>query len=79
MREVLLAQIKSLENERDSLKAELEATRAQYDKCLDDVAQQVVQALLLQKVSFPGILFSASFIPFDIKLHNQVSLMFECM
>ncbi|CAG0880416.1 unnamed protein product [Darwinula stevensoni] len=49
MREVLLAQIKSLENERDSLRAELEATRAQYDKCLDDVAQQVVQALLLQK------------------------------
>lgn len=39
-----------LEAENSSLVLENEQQRQQYEKCLDEIANQVVQALLAQKV-----------------------------
>ena len=39
-----------LEAEKTALVLENENQRQQYDKCLDEIANQVVQALMSQKV-----------------------------
>ncbi|XP_022249120.1 uncharacterized protein LOC111087285 [Limulus polyphemus] len=46
---VLLERIQLLEQENSSLHLENEEQRLQYERCIDDVANQVVQALLGQK------------------------------
>jgi len=46
----LLERLKILEAENASLVQENEQQRLQYEKCLDEIANQVVQALLAQKV-----------------------------
>ncbi|XP_061090113.1 nck-associated protein 5-like [Conger conger] len=45
----LLERLRALEAENSALARENESQRAQYEKCLDEVANQVVQALLTQK------------------------------
>ena len=47
---VLMQRLKQLEAENSALVLESEQQRGQYDKCLDEIANQVVQALLSQKV-----------------------------
>ena len=47
---LLLQRLKMLEAEKSSLVLEIEQQRKQYEKCLDEIANQVVQALLAQKV-----------------------------
>ncbi|XP_047628034.1 nck-associated protein 5 isoform X4 [Phacochoerus africanus] len=46
---VLLERLKALEAENSALALENENQREQYERCLDEVANQVVQALLTQK------------------------------
>lgn len=58
---VLLERIEILQNQNSKLMKEGESQRKQYEKCLDDVANQVVKALLTQKVSFN---FPPLFLPF---------------
>ena len=48
---VLLERLKMLEAEKSALVLENEAQRQQYDRCLDQIANQVVQALMSQKVT----------------------------
>ncbi|XP_050922069.1 nck-associated protein 5 isoform X2 [Lates calcarifer] len=45
----LLERLKALEEENSALASENENQREQYERCLDEVANQVVQALLTQK------------------------------
>ncbi|XP_038138048.1 nck-associated protein 5-like isoform X2 [Cyprinodon tularosa] len=45
----LLERLKALEEENSALALENEGQREQYERCLDEVANQVVQALLTQK------------------------------
>ncbi|KAJ8686414.1 hypothetical protein QAD02_022208, partial [Eretmocerus hayati] len=45
----LLARLASLESEHAALARDADAQRRQYERCLDDVANQVVRALLSQK------------------------------
>ncbi|KAM6893127.1 nck-associated protein 5-like isoform 2-T2 [Lycodopsis pacificus] len=45
----LLDRLKALEKKNSALAVENESQREQYDRCLDEVANQVVQALLTQK------------------------------
>lgn len=53
---LLLERLKQLEVENSALVLENEAQRQQYERCLDDIANQVVQALLSQKVgSWPAL------------------------
>lgn len=47
---LLLERLKVLEAENSSLVLENEQQRQQYEECLDEIANQVVQALLAQKV-----------------------------
>ena len=47
---MLLERLRMLETEKSSLVLENETQRQQYEKCLDEIANQVVQALLTQKV-----------------------------
>ncbi|XP_060068750.1 uncharacterized protein LOC132548870 [Ylistrum balloti] len=46
---LLLGRLKMLESENSALVMENEQQRQQYEKCLDEIANQVVQALLAQK------------------------------
>uniref|UniRef100_UPI003AAC1F05 nck-associated protein 5-like n=1 Tax=Centroberyx gerrardi TaxID=166262 RepID=UPI003AAC1F05 len=46
---LLLERLKALEDENSALASENETQREQYERCLDEVANQVVQALLTQK------------------------------
>ncbi|XP_029374012.1 nck-associated protein 5 isoform X2 [Echeneis naucrates] len=46
---LLLERLKALEEENSALALENESQREQYERCLDEVANQVVQALLTQK------------------------------
>uniref|UniRef100_A0ABM5F4N1 Nck-associated protein 5 isoform X4 n=1 Tax=Pogona vitticeps TaxID=103695 RepID=A0ABM5F4N1_9SAUR len=46
---LLLERLKALEAENSALAMENETQREQYERCLDEVANQVVQALLTQK------------------------------
>ena len=49
---MLLERLKRLEEEKSQLVLENENQREQYEKCLDEIANQVVQALLSQKVNY---------------------------
>lgn len=51
----LLARLATLETEHAALARDADAQRRQYERCLDDVANQVVRALLSQKVHHPLI------------------------
>ncbi|XP_076008560.1 nck-associated protein 5-like isoform X2 [Genypterus blacodes] len=46
---LLLERLKTLEEQNSALALENESQREQYERCLDEVANQVVQALLTQK------------------------------
>ena len=46
----LLERLRDLETENCNLTRDAELQRRQYERCLDDVANQVVRALLTQKV-----------------------------
>ncbi|KAM9328225.1 nck-associated protein 5-like [Pholidichthys leucotaenia] len=46
---LLVERLKALEEENSALALENESQREQYERCLDEVANQVVQALLTQK------------------------------
>lgn len=46
----LVARLATLETEHATLARDADAQRRQYERCLDDVANQVVRALLSQKV-----------------------------
>ncbi|XP_051797840.1 nck-associated protein 5 isoform X3 [Acanthochromis polyacanthus] len=46
---LLLERLKALEEKNSALALENESQREQYERCLDEVANQVVQALLTQK------------------------------
>ncbi|XP_035006283.2 nck-associated protein 5 isoform X2 [Hippoglossus stenolepis] len=46
---LLLERLKALEEQNSTLASENESQREQYERCLDEVANQVVQALLTQK------------------------------
>lgn len=46
----LVARLATLESEHAALARDADAQRRQYERCLDDVANQVVRALLSQKV-----------------------------
>ncbi|XP_022111628.1 uncharacterized protein LOC110990838 isoform X2 [Acanthaster planci] len=59
---MLLERLRILEAENSALVLENENQREQYEKCLDEVANQVVQALLMQKDLKEEC----------IKLHNRV-------
>ena len=48
---VLLERLKMVDHEKSALVLENEAQRTHYERCLDDIAGQVIQALLAQKVS----------------------------
>uniref|UniRef100_A0A0F8AZ08 Nck-associated protein 5 n=1 Tax=Larimichthys crocea TaxID=215358 RepID=A0A0F8AZ08_LARCR len=45
----LMERLKALEEQNSALASENESQREQYERCLDEVANQVVQALLTQK------------------------------
>lgn len=47
---MLMERLRQQEAQNSSLVLENETQRQQYEKCLDDIANQVVQALLTQKV-----------------------------
>lgn len=46
----LVSRLAILENEHVALARDADSQRKQYERCLDDVANQVVRALLSQKV-----------------------------
>lgn len=50
MQNTLLDRLRDLETENCNLTRDAELQRRQYERCLDDVANQVVRALLTQKV-----------------------------
>lgn len=53
MQQALLERLRAVESDNRLLSSDAEHQRRQYERCLDDVANQVVRALLSQKVS-PG-------------------------
>lgn len=53
----LVARLATLETEHVALVRDADAQRRQYERCLDDVANQVVRALLSQKVHLPMLVF----------------------
>lgn len=48
---MLVERSKKLEEENSGLVLENETYQRQYEKCVDEISKQVVQALLTQKVS----------------------------
>lgn len=50
MQKALVERLRILEHEKSRIEREGEQQRKQYEKCLDDVAKQVVKAVLSQKV-----------------------------
>lgn len=51
MYNILMERSKKLEEENSSLVLENETYQRQYEKSIDDISKQVVQALLTQKVN----------------------------
>lgn len=47
----LVQRLKTLEAENSNLMLENEKLREQYERCLDEIANQVVQAVMAQKAS----------------------------
>jgi hypothetical protein len=50
VQKALVERLRILEHEKSRIEREGEQQRKQYEKCLDDVAKQVVKAVLSQKV-----------------------------
>lgn len=50
MQKALVERLRILEHEKSRIEREGEQQRKQYERCLDDVAKQVVKAVLSQKV-----------------------------
>lgn len=50
MQKALVERLRILEHEKNRIEREGEQQRVQYERCLDDVAKQVVKAVLSQKV-----------------------------
>jgi len=67
----LVARLATLETEHAALARDADAQRRQYERCLDDVANQVVRALLSQKVYCYAFVTSS---PFLCLLFRLVSL-----
>ncbi|XP_056157518.1 nck-associated protein 5-like [Lampris incognitus] len=73
----LLERLKALEEENSALALENENQREQYERCLDEVANQVVQALLTQKDLREECLKLRTRV-FDLELQNQtLSVLFQ--
>ncbi|KAK3593472.1 hypothetical protein CHS0354_036996 [Potamilus streckersoni] len=74
---LLLERLKMLEAENSSLVLENEQQRQQYEKCLDEIANQVVQALLAQKTLREECLKLQGRVR-DLEMQNRhLSLMFQ--
>lgn len=56
----LVARLATLETEHAALARDADAQRRQYERCLDDVANQVVRALLSQKVHCYALVITSS-------------------
>lgn len=56
----LVARLATLETEHAALARDADAQRRQYERCLDDVANQVVRALLSQKVHCYALVTTSS-------------------
>jgi len=50
VQKALVERLRTLEHEKGRIEREGEQQRKQYERCLDDVAKQVVKAVLSQKV-----------------------------
>lgn len=55
MQAALIERLRVLERDNSNLTREGELVRHQYERCLDDVANQVVKALLAQKVTHGNV------------------------
>ncbi|GFS18751.1 Nck-associated protein 5 [Elysia marginata] len=74
---LLLERLKMVEAENSSLVLENEQQRQQYEKCLDQIANQVVQALLAQKTLREECLKLQTRVQ-DLELQNkQLNVMFQ--
>ncbi|XP_064598006.1 uncharacterized protein LOC135464511 [Liolophura sinensis] len=74
---LLLERLRIIETENSSLVLENEQQRQQYEKCLDEIANQVVQALLGQKTLREECLKLQGRVQ-DLELQNQqLNLMFQ--
>ncbi|XP_067685563.1 serine-rich adhesin for platelets-like isoform X2 [Haliotis asinina] len=74
---LLLQRLKMLEAENSSLVLENEQQRHQYEKCLDEIANQVVQALLAQKTLREECMKLQGRVQ-DLELQNrQLNVMFQ--
>ncbi|CAH1249248.1 NCKAP5 [Branchiostoma lanceolatum] len=74
---LLMQRLKSLEAENSALVLENENQREQYERCLDEVANQVVQALMAQKDLREECLKLRNRV-YDLEQQNkQLSVMFE--
>ncbi|XP_006834665.1 PREDICTED: nck-associated protein 5 [Chrysochloris asiatica] len=74
---LLLERLKALEAENSALALENENQREQYERCLDEVASQVVQALLTQKDLREECLKLKTRV-FDLEQQNQtLSILFQ--
>lgn len=50
VQKALVERLRTLEHEKNRIEREGDQQRKQYERCLDDVAKQVVKAVLSQKV-----------------------------
>ncbi|XP_046542915.1 uncharacterized protein LOC124253232 isoform X2 [Haliotis rubra] len=74
---LLLQRLKMLEAENSALVLENEQQRHQYEKCLDEIANQVVQALLAQKTLREECMKLQGRVQ-DLELQNrQLNVMFQ--
>nr|KAG5714787.1 hypothetical protein BaRGS_000275 [Batillaria attramentaria] len=74
---LLLERLKMVEAENSGLVLENEQQRQQYEKCLDQIANQVVQALLAQKTLREECMKLQSRVQ-DLEMQNQqLNLMFQ--
>ncbi|KAM9550363.1 nck-associated protein 5 isoform 2-T2 [Guaruba guarouba] len=74
---LLLERLKALEAENSALALENENQREQYERCLDEVANQVVQALLTQK-DLREECIKLKMRVFDLEQQNQtLSVLFQ--
>lgn len=75
----LVARLATLETEHAALARDADAQRRQYERCLDDVANQVVRALLSQKVHCYALVttsFNLIFLLFVLPLSLSVRFFF---
>jgi len=75
MHAALVARLATLETEHAALARDADAQRRQYERCLDDVANQVVRALLSQKVHRYALI---TILSFSLFLILSLFVLFEC-